>query len=183
MIPVLSRSVGAGLLLIVLQNPTPFETPIVGGVGGALFIDRCAPNEVMAGVSALLSGTDVGSIAIICQPVASNGTLGPAGFPHLRHGGAATGTATVAQCPRGQVLRGMAVYYGDAIRGLGLYCRVWATSAFGAVGGASETIGTAGAAMSPVTCPPEGSQPAVGVAGTATTRIVAVRLICDAPKR
>jgi hypothetical protein len=182
---ILARGVAAALVTVGMWQGVPFETPLVGGVGGSPFADRCGPNEAMAGISALVAGTDVTAIGIICQPVDARGALGTAGLSRRRHGGTpATGTAVAAQCPRGQVLRGVAVYYRDAVRGLGLYCRVWETTAFGAGGGAGETIGTTGGTMAPVTCPPDGTQPAVGLAGTTTTtRVAGVRLICDRPRR
>ena len=170
-------------LTLLMQQAAPFETPIVGGGGGTPFADRCQPNEMMAGVSAVIGAGEVTSVAIVCQPLQAGGTLGPPGPARPRHGSAANGAPMMVLCPRGQVVRGMSVYYGDAVRGLGLYCRVWAGSSFGASGGGTETIGTSSGAMSPVACPPDGTQPAVGMAGTTTSRVVAVRLICDAPRR
>jgi hypothetical protein len=164
------------------QRPAAFETPVVGTSGGAPFVDRCLAHEVMAGVSARLTGGELTGVGIICRLVSDDGALGPSQPPHVLHG-AAVGTPAVAECPRGQVLRGLAVYFVDAVRGIGLYCRVWEGAVFGAAGAASETVGMATGTMSPVTCPPDGAQPAVGVGGAVGTRVVAVRLLCDLPRR
>lgn len=164
------------------QRPAAFETPSVGATGGAPFVDRCLPHEVMAGISARLTAGEVTGLGIICRLVGNDGALGPSQPPHLSHGGAA-GTPAMAECPPGQVLRGLAVYFVDAVRGVGLYCRVWEGAVFGAAGAASETVGAATGTMAPVTCPPDGAQPAVGVGGAVSTRVNALRLVCDSPKR
>jgi hypothetical protein len=184
---IVQLSAAAFALLSVLspaaaQRPVPFETPVVGTTSGTPFVDRCLPNEVMAGIAARVASAEITGIAIICRAVSADGTLGMSQAPHMVHGDS-KGVTAVAECPAGQVLRGLAVYVADMVRGVGLYCRVWAGSAFGAAGAASERVGAATVPMSPVTCPPEGSQPAVGIGGAVSTRLVALRLVCDAPRR
>jgi len=164
------------------QRPAAFETPVVGSTAGSPFVDRCLANEVMAGVSARVTGGELTAMAIICRAVTAEGALG-ASQPARPFHGAPTGSAAVAECPRGQVLRGLAVYFAGAVKGVGLYCRVWDGSSFGAAGAASETVGAATGTMAPVACPPDGGQPAVGVGGAVATRVSSLRLVCDSPRR
>ena len=164
------------------QRPAAFETPSVGSVAGSPFVDRCQANEVMAGVSARVTSGELTAMAIICRAVTTEGALGASQPARSTHG-ALTGSPAVAECPRGQVLRGLAVYFADAVKGVGLYCRVWDGSSFGAAGAASETVGAATGTMSPVACPPDGGQPAVGIGGAVATRVISLRLVCDSPRR
>jgi hypothetical protein len=168
--------------LAVLQHAGAFETPGVGGPGGAPFLERCAPNETLGGISARVAGGEVTAVAIVCRTVGTDGALGGSRPPRAYHG-AATGAPSLAECPAGQVVRGVVVYFTDVVRGVALYCRVWSGTAFGSAGAASPTIGAVSGTMAPVACPPDGAQPAVGLGGTTTTRLAALRLVCDSPRR
>ncbi len=178
-----TASVGA-VAFSTTQQGGSFETAAVGGRGGTAFADRCATNEVMAGISAQIANADVTALSITCRTIGGDGALGRSAPPRMRLGGSAPpGLTTRAECPLGQVLRGMAVHFDDAVRGLTLYCRVWGRSGFGPTGGASGTVGVSRGTMVPLTCPPDGAQPAVGIRGTATERVIALRLVCDTPRR
>jgi len=98
-----------------------WASPHRGGTGGGAFQwDKCAPDEVVVGITQN-RGQYVNTVGITCAKLAPNGSLGP-DVPHYARGGRTDGQFFTMHCPAGSAVTGLWGYSHTYLDVLAIRC-------------------------------------------------------------
>jgi hypothetical protein len=181
-------------VLGVAPSPRPADahadaeqrTALVGGTGGTSYRIKCPSGSVLVGFEAHVGQWIDGILALQCQQVKADGTLGVVTRSSGAAGGS-MGSIVSGRCPAGSVIASYRGRYGQYVHQIYGHCFSWkATRRFdryaektpaASVGGA---LHPPGATMNGGECT-KPYQPAVGIYGRAAMYLDSFGLICDEP--